>query len=89
MVVVLCGVWINSIGWVVSLNYRKLGVYMQEQVGFWLGSCTILFGDVTYSLCMCVVCVYRQLESRYVKVGDSAIHHYYTQTVGPSEALFL
>jgi len=26
MHVVLCGVWINSIGWVVSLDYRKLGV---------------------------------------------------------------
>jgi len=34
MVVVLCGVCINSIGWVVSLDYRKLGVWMQTQVGF-------------------------------------------------------
>jgi len=33
MVVVLCGVWINSVGWVVSLDYRKLGVWMQAQVG--------------------------------------------------------
>jgi len=34
MVVVLCGVWINSVGWVVSPDYRSLGVYMQAQVGF-------------------------------------------------------
>ena len=38
-----------------------------------LGSCTILFDDVTYSLCTCLVCVYRRIESRYVKVGDSEL----------------
>jgi len=60
MVVLLCGVLINSVGWVVSLDYRKLGVWMPVQVGFlWLVSCTILFDDVTYSIYMCVVCVYR------------------------------
>jgi len=31
---VLCGVLINSVGWVVSLDYRKLGVWMPVQVGF-------------------------------------------------------
>jgi len=36
-----------------------------------LGSCTILFDDVTYSLCTCVVCVYRRIESRYVKVSTN------------------
>ena len=34
MVVVLCGVRINSFGWVISLDYQMLGVYMQAQVGF-------------------------------------------------------
>ena len=43
-------------------------------MGFlWLSSCTILFDDVTYSLCTCVVCVYRRIESCYVKVGDSEL----------------
>jgi len=32
MVIVLCGVLINSIGWVVSLDYQKLGVEMLVQV---------------------------------------------------------
>ena len=60
MVVVLCGVLINSVGWVISLEYRKLDVWMPVQVGLflWLISCTILFDDVTYSLYTCVVCVY-------------------------------
>ena len=40
---------------------------------FWHGSCTVLFDDVTYSLCTCVVCVYCRTESRYVKVGDSEL----------------
>jgi len=58
--VVLCGVLINSVGWVVSLDYRKLGVWMPVQVGFLRHvSCTILFVEVTYSLYTCVVCVYR------------------------------
>ena len=74
MVVVLCGVWINSVGWVVSLDYRKPVCRCRRRWGFlWLGSCTILFDDVTYSLCTCVVCVYRRIESRYVKVGDSEL----------------
>jgi len=39
----------------------------------WLGSCTILFDDVAYPLCTCVVCVCRRIQSRYVKVGDSEL----------------
>jgi len=33
MAVVLCGVLINGVGLVVSLDYRKLGVQMPVQVG--------------------------------------------------------
>jgi hypothetical protein len=36
MVIVLCGVLINSVGWVVFLDYRKLGVWMPVQVGFFM-----------------------------------------------------
>jgi len=39
-------------------------------VFLWLGSCIILFDDVTYSLCTCVVCVYHRIQLRYVKFGD-------------------
>ena len=61
MVVVLCGVLINSVGWVISLEYRKLDVWMPVQVGLflWLISCTILFDDVIYALYTCVVHAYR------------------------------
>jgi len=34
MAFVLCGVLINCVGWVVSQDYRKLGVWMPVQVGF-------------------------------------------------------
>ena len=73
MVVVLCGVWINSAGWVVSLDYRKPVCRCRRRWVLWLGSCTILFDDVTYSLCTCLVSVYRRIQSRYVKVGDSEL----------------
>ena len=58
MVVVLCGVlmvlaglspWITE-SWVCRCRHRWV---------LWLGSYNILFDDVTYSLCTCVVCVYR------------------------------
>ena len=55
--------WITEI-WVCRCRCRWV---------LWLGSCTILFDDVTYSIFACVVCVYRRIESRYVKVGDSEL----------------
>jgi len=48
-------VLINSIGWVVFLDYRKLGVWMPVQVGFFMhylvGWCHIF---TLYVCCMCV-----------------------------------
>jgi len=38
IVVVWCGVLIKSVGWVVSLDYRKLCVLMPVEVGFFYGS---------------------------------------------------
>ena len=71
MVVVLCGLialvgsspWITE-SWVCRCRRRRVVCF---------GSCTVLFDDVTYSLCTWVVCVYRRIESRYVKVGDSEL----------------
>ena len=36
MVIVLCGVLTDSFGWVVFLDYRKLGVWMPVLVGFFV-----------------------------------------------------
>jgi len=55
--------WITEI-WVCRCRCRWV---------LWLGSRTILFDDVTYSLCTCVVCVCHRIESRYVEVGDSEL----------------
>ena len=68
---VMCGLialagsspWITE-SWVSRCRHRWV---------LWLGSCTILFDDVTYSLRTCVVCVYRRIDSLYVKVGDSEL----------------
>ena len=57
MVVVLCGVLINGVGLVVSLDYRKTGCVDGGAGGvIWLVLCTILYAVVTYTLytCACV-----------------------------------
>jgi len=66
-------VWINALAGSSSCITESWVCRCRRRWVLWLGSCTILFDDVTYSLCTCVVCVCRRIESRYAKVGDSEL----------------